>query len=82
MDEMILLCWEIFFYKKQISDLHKDFHPVQRGGASATDSPRRCTRHQVLPPEAWALFFLGEFIWDGETVANVQHLGDNGSPLS
>lgn len=63
---------------KTMSDLHKDFHPVQRGGASATDSPRRCARHQVLPPAARALFLLCEFIWDGETVANVQHLETTG----
>lgn len=73
MDEMIP-CGE----KKTTSDLHKDFHPVQRGGTGATDSPRRCTCHQVLPPAARALFVLRKFIWDGETVANVQYLETTG----
>ncbi len=54
--------------------LHEDFHSVQRGGAGARDGPRHRTCDELLPPAAWALLFLCEFIWDGKTVTYVQHL--------
>lgn len=55
--------------------LHEDLHSVQGGGTSARDGPRHCTWSKLLPPDTRALLLLCEFIWDGQTVPYVQHLG-------
>lgn len=62
--------------------LHEDLHSVQRGGACTGHSPCHATRRQLPPPQAGRLLFLCELIWDGETVANVQHLQENTTQLN
>ena len=58
--------------------LHEDLHPVQRGGAGARDGPGHRPGRQLLPPDPRGLLLLREFVWDGQTVAYVQHLVGEG----
>lgn len=64
-----------------ISHLHENFHPVQRSSSGAGDGPRHCTCKKLLPPDAWGLLLLCEFVWDSKTVTYVQHLVITGTNL-
>lgn len=57
-----------------LTHLHEHLHPVQRSRACTGHGARHGPGRQLLPPQTARLLLFCKLIWDGQTLANVQHL--------